>query len=148
MNAYMNQYQQNNMLTASPERILILLYDGAIRFTRQALDAIESGDHKIRQESISRSMAIITTFSNTLDREIGGEIADNLDALYHFMIRELTMANLQNDAEKLRVVEGLLSDLRETWVQAIEIDQANKKEVQASDRPKKDLGKQALSTAF
>ncbi len=121
MNAYMNQYQQNQIDTASPEQILIMLYDGAIRFTRQALQAMESGDGKTKMEKISRAMAIVTEFSNTLDRELGGEMADNLDALYHFMIRELTSANLQNDAEKLMVVEGLLSDLRETWMQAIEI---------------------------
>ncbi|MCD4688694.1 MAG: flagellar export chaperone FliS [Desulfuromonadaceae bacterium] len=121
MNAYMNQYQQNQIDTASREQILIMLYDGAIRFTRQALAAMESGDQKTKREKISRAMAIITEFSNTLDREVGGEIADNLDALYHYMIRELTAANLQNDAAKLTVVDGLLSDLRETWMEAIEI---------------------------
>ena len=127
MNAYMNQYQQNQIDTASREQILIMLYDGAIRFTRQALEAMESGDQKIKMEKISRAMAIITEFSNTLDREVGGEIADNLDALYHFMIRELTSANLQNDPQKLEVVIGLLSDLRETWMQAIEIARKEQK---------------------
>lgn len=127
MNAYLNQYQQNQIDTASPEQILIMLYDGAIRFTRQALEAMESGDHKTKMEKISRALAIVAEFSNTLDRELGGEMADNLDALYQFMIRELTSANLQNDAEKLRVVTGLLSDLRETWMQAIEISREEQK---------------------
>jgi flagellar protein FliS len=121
MNAYMNQYQQNQVATASREQILIMLYDGAIRFTQQALDAMEAGDSKTRREKISRALAIVTEFSNTLDREVGGEIADNLDALYHFMIRELTSANLQNDPKKIVVVKGLLTDLRETWMEAIEI---------------------------
>ncbi len=127
MNAYMNQYQQNQIDTASREQILIMLYDGAIRFTRQALVAMEAGDHKTKREKISRAMAIVAEFSNTLDRELGGEMADNLDALYHFMIRELTAANLQNDAAKLTVVDGLLSDLRETWMQAIEIARQEQK---------------------
>lgn len=127
MNAYMNQYQQNQIDTASREQILIMLYDGAIRFCRQALDAMESGNDKLKREKISRALAIVTEFSNTLDREIGGEIAENLDALYHFMIRELTSANLQNDSEKITVVTGLLCELRETWMQAIEIARQEQK---------------------
>jgi flagellar protein FliS len=127
MNAYMNQYQQNQIDTASREQILIMLYDGAIRFCRQALDAMESGDNKLKSEKISRALAIVTEFSNTLDREIGGEMAENLDALYHFMIRELTSANLQNDSEKITVVTGLLCELRETWMQAIEIARQEQK---------------------
>lgn len=127
MNAYMNQYQQNQIDTASREQILIMLYDGAIRFCRQALDAMESGNDKLKREKISRALAIVTEFSNTLDREIGGEIAENLDALYHFMIRELTSANLQNDSEKITVVIGLLCELRETWMQAIEIARQEQK---------------------
>lgn len=122
MNPYMNQYQQTQVNTASPEQLLVMLYDGAIRFTRQAHEAMLAGERVKKLESISRAMAIITEFANTLDHEIGGEIAANLDALYNYMIRELTNANLKNDPEPLTVVENLLVDLRETWVQAIEIN--------------------------
>lgn len=130
MNAYTQQYQQNQILSASPEQILVMLYDGAIRFVRQAVAGIENGDLTAKLEGISRCMAIVTEFANTLDHEIGGEIAENLDALYSFMIRELTQANLKNDIDKLKVVEGLLLDLRETWVSAIEVA---RNEVAASD---------------
>ncbi len=130
MNAYTQQYQQNQILSASPEQILVMLYDGAIRFVRQAVAGIENNDLTAKLEGISRCMAIITEFANTLDHEIGGEIAENLDGLYSFMIRELTQANLKNDVDKLRVVEGLLLDLRETWVSAIEVA---RNEVAASD---------------
>ena len=121
MNAYTQQYQQNQILSASPEQILVMLYDGAIRFTRQAMMGIEDNRSAMKAEGISRAMAIITEFANTLDHEIGGDIATELDALYSFMIRELTQANLKNDMDKLRVVEGLLVDLRQTWVEAIEV---------------------------
>lgn len=121
MNAYTQQYQQNQILSASPEKILVMLYDGAIRFTRQAMIGIEDGRPSVKVEGISRAMAIITEFANTLDHEIGGEIAANLDGLYTFMIRELTQATLNDDMEKLKVVETLLLDLRQTWVEAIEI---------------------------
>ncbi|EKD33600.1 MAG: Flagellar protein FliS [uncultured bacterium] len=121
MNAY-SQYHQNQILSASPEQILLMLYDGAIRFTRQAIYGIEEDNLTLFHNGIRKSMAIITEFSNSLDHTIGGEIAENLDALYNFMIRELTLANLHKDIEKLRIVEKLLVDLRATWEEAVEIN--------------------------
>jgi len=135
MNAYTQQYQQNQILSASPEQILVMLYDGAIRFTRQAMIGIEDGRASVKVEGISRAMAIISEFANTLDHEVGGEIAENLDALYSFMIRELTQANLNNDMQKLKIVEGLLVDLRQTWIEAIEIARSESSEQQSESKP-------------
>ena len=103
-----------------------MLFDGAIRFTRQALMALEEGNIRDFFHGVSKSMAIITEFSNSLDHEVGGEIAENLDGLYNFMIRELIQANLHKDIEKLRVVEKLLVDLRHTWGEAIEVNKREK----------------------
>ncbi|MEZ4483765.1 MAG: flagellar export chaperone FliS [Syntrophotaleaceae bacterium] len=121
MNAYLNQYQSTQVDTASREQILIMLYDGAIRFTRQAIHAMENGDRNGKMVGIQKAMAIIAEFRNTLDHKIGGEIAANLDALYAFMIQSLTQANLKNDPQPLKVVDDLLSDLRATWKEAVEI---------------------------
>lgn len=121
MNAY-SQYQQNQILSASPEQILLMLFDGAIRFTRQAMMALEEENIAGFCHGVSKSMAIITEFSNSLDHSVGGEIAENLDALYSFMIRELIQANLHKDLKKMRVVETLLVDLRSTWGEAILIN--------------------------
>jgi flagellin-specific chaperone FliS len=77
---------------------------------------------------ISKTLAIITEFSNTLNHEIGGEIAEDLDALYGFMIRELSMANIKQSKEKLLVVEKLLTDLRATWGEAVDINRREKAE--------------------
>ena len=121
MNAYVNHYQQNQVQTASPEQILLMLYEGAIRFSKQAKMAMEEGDRITKLEKVSRGMAIITELSNTLDFETGGEIAENLDGLYAFMTRELTRSNIENDPEALQTVIDLLSDLHEGWVQAVEI---------------------------
>ena len=125
MNAYanqMNQYKNSQILNASPEQILIMLYDGAIRFCREAQVALKENDLRRQADKISRAMAIVTEFSNTLDREVGGEIAENLDALYAFMNRELVRANLEKDPAALQSVEGLLSDLRGTWAEAIALN--------------------------
>lgn len=124
MNAYMNgysQYQTTQVTTASPEQILIMLYDGAIRFIRQAQEALGAGDRASKITSIQKAVAIVTEFRNTLDHEVGGEISANLDSLYDFMLRELISANVRNEMKPLQTVEGLLCDLRETWMQAIEI---------------------------
>lgn len=121
MNAYMSQYQNNQILSATPEQILIMLYDGAIRFCHQAMQAMDDGDKTTQAEKISRTMAIVCEFSNTLDREVGGQIAEDLDALYGFMVRELTRANTQGDRKALEVVSGILAELREAWVEAAQI---------------------------
>jgi len=117
-----NQYQQNQISTASPEQILLMLYDGAIRFTRRAISGVEENKPELRRSGVSKTMAIISEFSNSLNHEIGGEIAEDLDALYDFMIRELTSANLHNDIKKLKVVEKLLLELRQTWGEAVDLD--------------------------
>lgn len=126
MNPYMNQYQQNQVMMASQEQILIMLYDGAIRFCRQAIAASEAGNISEKLGRISKVFAIITEFSSSLNHEIGGEIAADLDGLYHFMLRELNKARKDTSGEHLRNVEKLLVDLRLTWGEAVEI---NKKEL-------------------
>jgi flagellar protein FliS len=131
MNAY-SQYQQNQIMSASSEQILLMLYDGAIRFIRQAIRGMEEENLTQFHYGIEKSMAIITEFSNSLNHTIGGDIAENLDALYDFMIRELTRANLHKDIKKLRVVEKLLVDLRATWGEAVEI---NNREQAPLDQP-------------
>lgn len=134
MNAYMNQYQQNHIYTATREQILIMLYDGAIRFTRQAMLAGEQGNQPEKLGRISKTLAIITEFSNSLNHEIGGKIAGDLDGLYQFMIRELNAARNDQSGEKLKTVEGLLIDLRETWSQAIDINNRQHEEATAGQK--------------
>ncbi len=122
MNAYSNNYRNNQVLTASPEQILIMLYDGAIRFVRQARFAIEDGRPGDKAIAISKAIAIITEFSNTLDHKVGGEIALDLSRLYDFMIRELAAVNAKSEISRLEPVENILLDLREGFVGAIEVN--------------------------
>ncbi len=118
---YSNNYLQNQIATASPEKLLIMFYDGAIRFTLQASSAIVSGDIETRNYAVNRAVAIISELAATLDHKIGGKIAADLDALYNFMIRELHRGNSRNDQAPFATVEDLLTGLRETWVEAIKI---------------------------
>lgn len=131
-----NQYQQNQVSTASPEQILLMLYDGAIRFTREAISGVEGNKPELRIHGISKAMAIITEFSNTLNHDIGGKIAEDLHELYGFMTRELTSANINNDVKKLKDVETLLVDLRQTWGEAVVINKLDKATAVAKAKPK------------
>lgn len=99
-----------------------MLYDGAIRFCRQALAASDKGDISDKLGRISKAFAIITEFSNSLNHEIGKEIAADLDGLYQFMLRELNKARTDTSGEHLHVVVDLLLDLRQTWGEAVEIN--------------------------
>ncbi len=121
MNGY-NQYQNNHIQTASREQILLMLYDGAIRFSKQAKAAIEENDVATKGKYIGKTIAIISEFSNSLDHEIGGELAGNLDALYNYMLTELSKANVKNDTGPIDSVCTMLCELRATWAEAIQIN--------------------------
>ena len=120
MSPYLNEYQITQILTASPEQILIMLYDGAVRFITQADEAIAAGDVLVKREKISKALAIISELSNTLDHETDESIAQELDGLYSYMIRELIKVNLNDDRKPLEEIKSILLDLKEAWMQAID----------------------------
>lgn len=120
MNAYSKNYLQNQISAASKEQLLIMFYDGAIRFTARARMAIERGDIQDRNYCIKKANAVIAELEATLDHSIGGKIAEDLDALYVYMLNELNVATIKNSIDPLLRVEKMLSDLRDTWSEAIE----------------------------
>ena len=121
MNPYLDQYQNNQIATAKPEQILILLYDGAIRFVYRAAAAIDANNAEQKNININKTVAILSEFSATLDHTIGGQVAADLTALYNFMIRELTVVNRTNDLNRLENVRSILTELRDTWAQAVKM---------------------------
>jgi len=135
MNAYQNTYMQNQVQNASPEKILIMLYDGAIRFIRQGRLALDEGDKAGKLQKVSRAINILTELSNTLDFEQGGEFAENMDSLYWYMIRELTRSNARNEPEPLDTVEEMLVDLRDAWVQAVDQQRGAAEEGDSEEAP-------------
>jgi len=99
--------------THSKEKILLMLYTGAVRFVRFARMGIEQKNAKIRGENISKVLAILTELDCALDREGGGELVDNLSDLYRYMMNRLTVASMDNDSQALDEVEKLLIELKE-----------------------------------
>jgi flagellar protein FliS len=120
MDAKLGAYQAAQTLTADPPRVMLLLFDGAGRFLRQALKALERGDRAQFAQSMSRAHAIIGELSDSLNRAQGGEIADNLARLYEFMLLHLTQGLIAGSAAHVQRVLGLLTTLREGFEQAVE----------------------------
>ncbi len=102
----------------SPLELVVMLYDGALRFVQQARDAEDRGDVRARAAAISRTLAIIGELQSTLNMEEGKEIAAELDRLYHYITRRLVDVTVKREIAALDEVQKLLSTLRDGWVQA------------------------------
>lgn len=118
-------YRKTQIETASPEALILMLYDGAIRFIGQAELAFE--DKNIEQISnlLLRIQAIFTELLTALDKEKGGEIAVNLERLYVFFLEKLSDANVKKDPKPLLEIKPLIIDLRNTWEQAMQKHQSS-----------------------
>jgi flagellar secretion chaperone FliS len=110
-------YKQQSILTAPPGRLLVMLYDGCLRFLFQSAYAMREGDRPTSQNRLNRAEAIIDELTVTLDHERGGEIAGNLQGIYAFCRRHLIEAWVEQDPEKIEQVSGLLGELREAWAE-------------------------------
>lgn len=108
-------YRENAILTAPPERLVVMLYDGARRFLHQGAVALRNGDLSGMNNRLQRAEAIIRELQMTLDHEAGGEIAAKLDSIYDFCHRYLLEARLKRDPERIERTSELLGELREAW---------------------------------
>ncbi len=108
-------YQDAAVTTQSSGRIVVMLYEGAIKFLKLAINEIEARNPESKGLNINRALDIIHELNTVLDIEAGGEIAQNLRSMYLFMIRHLSNANLKQDADMIREVIGLLEELNEGW---------------------------------
>ncbi|MDD3238077.1 MAG: flagellar export chaperone FliS [Candidatus Gastranaerophilales bacterium] len=137
MNPYLKQYQKSNLETATPERILIMLYDGAIQYLNIARLEMTS-EKKLKDipkihNNIIGAQKIISEFQSTLNMEIGGEMAQNLYDLYTYLYNRLVDANIKKDVDALDEVLKHLKGLRDTWNKAIEIAAKEKREKSEND---------------
>lgn len=120
-----NQYQKTQVMTASREKVLLMLYEGAIRFTKQAHAAMKQKKIAEKGKYISKATAILSELMATLDFKAGGQLAIDLENLYVFMIDKLIEGNIKNDPECLEHVEKLLMTLFEAWKDVIENPRAD-----------------------
>mgnify|MGYP000918299605 FL=1 len=112
-----NAYQTNQVTTASPKKLLIMLYDGAIKNLRLAELSLEEKNIENVNKYLKKAQDIITEFMTTLNFEDGGDVAGNLYQLYEYMNRRLVRANIDKDVEPIKEVRKYLEELRDTWMQ-------------------------------
>lgn len=108
-------YRETAVATQSPGRLIVLLYDGAVKFLNLALTELEKGNYAQKGQYISKAQAIIAELNNVLDMECGGEIAKDLRKLYLFMLRHLTRGNIERDPVAIKEVIEQLESLNEGW---------------------------------
>ncbi|OIQ59588.1 flagellar protein FliS [Moorella thermoacetica] len=117
-------YQQNQVQTLSQEKLVLMLYDGALRFCRQGLVAMEQKDYAAVSNNLGRAEDILSELMATLNRDVG-DIAENLYKLYDFMYRHLVQANVKKSVKMINEVIELLQQLRDTWEEATKIYQTH-----------------------
>lgn len=115
-NAYAKVGIETGVIAASPHKLIVMLYDGAIVALSNATQHMKNKDLAAKGHSISKAIAIIENgLRASLDKKAGGEIAVSLDALYEYMNSRLLQANLKNEIEGILEVQNLLRDLKSAW---------------------------------
>lgn len=125
-NAYVQVGVETGVSAASPHQLILMLYDGLLQNVAQAREALTKQDVARKGELLTKAIRIIEEgLRASLDRERGGEIAQQLDALYEYMIQRLLTGNLRNDLAMLEEVSGLASGLRDAWEAMPQNDKAS-----------------------
>ena len=110
-------YRRVESESRSPLELVVMLYDGALRFLGEASAAAARGDLRARAHAISRTLAIIAELQNTLDIEKGGAVADQLDDLYTYISARLLDVALKKDVTAIDEAQKLLTPIRDAWSQ-------------------------------
>lgn len=114
-NTYLNAHYEG----MDPKQLILMLYDGALKFTRLAKQGIEEKNIQKRGENISKVIAIVTELNSSLDPNVKDESIDFLRSLYATMLTELPKVSVSNDAKTLDLTTTYLTKLREIWVQDV-----------------------------
>jgi flagellar protein FliS len=112
-------YTESSVMTASREQLVVMLYDGAIRFLRQSAEAMRVGNREQSRDRMRRAEAIVDELNYSLDLSYG-QIPENLRMIYLFCRRQLIKANLESDPTPIDAVARLLGELRESWARIAE----------------------------
>lgn len=119
-----NAYLQTGLATNSPGQTVVMLYDGAIKFLNRAKEQIDVKDYAKKGIAISKAIDIINELAATLNKEQGGDLAENLHNLYFWCNAHLAMANLKMDKAMIDSVIKVLSGLRSAFAQIQDLPEA------------------------
>lgn len=121
-----DDYRQNHILTAPPERLLVMLVEALSLNVNKARAAILSGDVPTRRECLQKARSIVMELINTLDFEIGGTIAVNLHRMYTYVNFRLVRADAKNKVEAIDEALVVIKIIEDTWRQAVDNVQREK----------------------
>jgi flagellar protein FliS len=113
-----NQYVRSQFLTASPGKLLIMTFDGILRFLHSAKPALEKKHFEEQHQNLIKAQALIMELICSLNHAVNPPLAANLDRIYRYCYDRLTKANIDDDISALLEVEKTLSELREAWIEA------------------------------
>jgi len=108
-------YQDTAVATQSRGRLIVLLYEGAIKFMKLAVKELEANNYEAKGRYINKAQDIINELNAVLDLDAGGAIASNLRKLYTFMNRRLCEANIKRDPQMIREVIALMEEMNQSW---------------------------------
>ena len=117
---YHDQYRKNQISTSNQGRLILMMYEGAIKFTNLAEESMSKGDLANQGKYIQKAHDIVNELSLALDFKKGGDVAPRLESLYQFALSQLTLANIKSDKKALQSVLNILSPLLEAWTQLYE----------------------------
>lgn len=118
-------YNQTRVQTADRGKLLLMVYDAAIRFVHEAHERIVDNDLPGKGVKIDKAYAAVAELRKSLDMEKGKDLARSLDRLYSYLLRQITLANIRNDPQALDVVLQILEDLRSAWDQVVAKERKN-----------------------
>ncbi len=112
-------YQQNSVMTASPGEITLMLYNGCLKFIKQASLAIKESNIEEKNTNLKKAQKIISELLITLNMDL--EVSKNMAIMYEYIHHRLIEANIKNDLTILEEVEGHVTEFRDTWKQVIQV---------------------------
>ncbi|AMJ97560.1 flagellar export chaperone FliS [Alteromonas sp. Mex14] len=136
INAYRKGNLKQDVANADPHKLTLMLLQGALDRIAYAKGAMERKEFVAKADFISKANAIIMHLRDTLDLEAGGEVAENMFALYNYMVERLNDAHFNNNLNMLDEVYGLLTPIRDAWVQ---IPEEAKQEAYETQRQKRQV---------
>ena len=114
-----NEYRHNEIATSSQGKLIIMMYEGAVKFVNLAIEGVDNKDLSKKGIYINKTHDIINELSLALDMKGGGEVAQKLEALYQFVLHQLTLANIKSDRKPLESILKVLIPLLEAWTELL-----------------------------
>ena len=133
--ASQNPYLRDAVMTATPEQLQLMLYDGCIRYALQARDAIKEKDYETSYEKLTRAQHIIVEMHDGLNHDVNPELCKRVASIYGFIYRKLIDACVNRDTQAIEDALKVLRVERETWQMIVDkVSQAREPGEDASDR--------------